>query len=199
MIGCETVEISSIPAREKQFFLKWFIDYYRLKNNEVKWFLEYLLNNEDVLDRICFTGRVEGCPRAIVMQVIDFGEVSFKFIKGPVVTTDVDKSFHDLRMKKEIPMFIQIDFLQATHPPFYWFLLEDNPFLPPHIKGMNPGEFRDKQGVYEKPYGDPEENLKQKIVDYKKAIDKALDARDEEEFYRLTNQLRILEREGHLK
>lgn len=112
-------------------------------------------------------------------------EVPFRFYKENVMTTDAEKSFHDIRLNKQQDLFIQLNFRSAYSSPEYAAVLESNPHLPKDL-------FENKQDQ-----GMAEKILEHAISTFRrekllKDIDEALHRHDKETFEKLSRQLNQL-------
>lgn len=97
---------SSVPIIDKKTFVRWFLKNFQLKRRECVWILNYLLSNDNLLENIHFVEEAHYCPRAIVMSSVDSNGVPFRFYKGNIMTSDAEKSFHDLRLHPNESMYI---------------------------------------------------------------------------------------------
>ena len=137
------------------------------------------------MEKVHFVEQAQYCPRGIIMSTHCVEEVPFRFYKENVMTTDAEKSFHDIRLNKDEELFIQLNFRSAYQSPQYAAVLESNPFMPEHL---NENE-KDKE-------------IAEQILDYSiqrfqkekllHLIDQALDQQDKEMFQTLTHQLKQL-------
>jgi uncharacterized protein YpiB (UPF0302 family) len=121
----------------------------------------------------------------MVMSTHCVDDVPFRFYKESVMTTDAEKSFHDIRLNRDEDIYIQLNFRASFHSPQYVAVLEENPYAPKHLQ------------VNEKDKIIAEQFLEKSLHDFQKErlmklIDEALDRQDEQEFKRLTEQLRRL-------
>ncbi|MFP7169397.1 ReoY family proteolytic degradation factor [Terribacillus sp. 7520-G] len=182
----------SVTMQDKKTFIRWFLDNYQLKRRESVWILNYLINHDSFLDNVHFIREARFSPRGIIISAHCSDEVPFRFYKDNIVTTDAEKSFHDIRMNKKDPVYIQLNFKNSHQSMEYVAVLEDNPFLP------------------EDHYVTKEDRqLAAKLLDashyqYKKkklqeAIDLALDKRDEDKFRLLSKAMRQLKEEAEDK
>ena len=101
------------------------------------------------------------------------------------MTTDAEKSFHDIRLNRDEEIFIQLNFKSAYSSHQFVAVLEENPYMP---KSSSFSE-KDQQLV--------EEFLDETILIFQrerllKLIDEALDQHDEEAFRLLTEKLNEL-------
>ena len=62
------------------------------------------------MEKVHFVEQAEFCPRGIIMSTHCVDEVPFRFYKENVMTTDAEKSFHDIRLNKQQDLFIQLNF-----------------------------------------------------------------------------------------
>lgn len=181
---------SPVSTHDKKSFIYWFLDTYRLKQRESTWILKYLIHHTDILERVHFVQNARLCPRGITISTSCSEEVPFCFYKDHLVTTDVDKTFHDIRLNKEQPVYIQLNFENCYQNAFYTAVLEENPFEP-----------EQRSDVDEK-Y--TEELLNKILLDYKinkynKNINSALDSSNKADFYYWSNLLNKLLIEHQVK
>ncbi|MBU5466595.1 ReoY family proteolytic degradation factor [Virgibacillus sp. MSJ-26] len=119
-----------VSVSDKKNFIRWFLNNYQLKKRESVWILNYLLNHDEVLTHVHFVRDARFSPRGIIMTCYCSSEVPFRFNKKQIVTTDADKSFHDIRLNQNEPLYIQLNFKNANQNPIYARVLEDNPHHP---------------------------------------------------------------------
>ena len=50
------------------------------------------------------------------------------------MTTDAEKSFHDIRLNRDEDIYIQLNFKSSFQNANYVAVLEENPYLPKHIE-----------------------------------------------------------------
>lgn len=157
-----------------------------MKKRESVWILNYILNHRQVLEKVHFVRDVKFCPRGIVITSQCSSEVPFRFYKNHLVTTDADKSFHDIRLNQNEELYIQLNFSKSHQHSYYASILEENPYVP------NDYFVTKKDKLLAKKI------LDQTVFDYRKKslqikIDQALDELDQEKFIELSNQLKELE------
>ncbi|SES80429.1 Uncharacterized protein YpiB, UPF0302 family [Oceanobacillus limi] len=176
-----------ISVKDKKSFIQWFLNNYQLKKRESVWILNYLINHQELLSNVHFVRDAKFCPRSIIISSHCSKEVPFRFYKDHLVTTDPEKSFHDIRLNQKDPLYIQLNFKKAHQNTLYAAVLEDNPFVP------------DEYFITRK-----DKDLAQRLLDYSlrsfkekdllKKIDLALDEKREEEFHKLVKELKSLEK-----
>lgn len=176
---------SSVPIIDKKTFVRWFLKNFQLKRRECVWILNYLLSNDSLLENIHFVEEAHYCPRAIVMSSVDSNGVPFRFYKGNIMTSDAEKSFHDLRLNPNESMYIQLNFPNIPPSGQYLAVLEENPYMPKYLH------------ISEKDRLIAEEMLNNSMLAFQeekllKEIDDALDKGDKERFYKLSNLLQAL-------
>ena len=176
---------SSIPILEKKTFIRWFLKNHQLKRRECVWILNYLLSNDRLLENVHFVEEAHYCPRAMVMSSVEHNGVPFRFYKGNVMTSDAEKSFHDLRLNPDESIFIQINFPNIPPHLQYLAVLEENPYMPKTLH------------ISEKDRIIAEQLLKNSMMAFQeekilREIDEALDAGDKERFFELSNLLQAL-------
>lgn len=174
-----------VTVNEKKEFIRWFLNEYQLKRRECIWILNFLMSNDSLLEKVHFVDQVKYCPRGIVMSTTCIDEVPFRFYKQSVMTTDAEKSFHDLRINHTEEIYIQLNFKDGKRSYQYIAVLEENPYIPVNKKLME----KDQELV--------ESFLDYTLITYRKnelmkQIDEALDQKDQALFERLVNDLKIL-------
>ncbi|WP_077621742.1 ReoY family proteolytic degradation factor [Sediminibacillus massiliensis] len=175
-----------ISIKDKKEFIRWFLRNYQLKRRESVWILNYLINHEKLLEKVHFIREARYCPRGIVISSYCSEEAPFRFYKNHIVTTDAEKSFHDIRLNRKEPVYIQLNFKNSHQCASYVAVLEDNPFLPDDYFITEKDQIAAKDLLESSIF----ETQKEKI---QKKIDYALDNRDKEEFQRLSISLKKLE------
>lgn len=130
MIRREAEMSTSVSIQDKKAFIHWFLEHYQLKKRESVWILNYLTNHESLLANVHFIREARFCPRGIIISSKCSNDVPFRFYKDHIVTTDAEKSFHDIRLNRHEPIYIQLSFENAHQSAEYSAVLEDNPFLP---------------------------------------------------------------------
>lgn len=175
-----------VSVEDKKNFIQWFLNNYQLKKRESVWILNYLMNHDELLGQLHFVREAKFCPRGIIMTSQCSEEVAFRFYKNQLVTTDAEKSFHDIRLNKNEPLYLQLNFHKSYQNALYISVLEENPFIP------------DEYFITEKDKKIAKQILDQSLYKFQKQIiqrkiDKALDDMDEAAFLVLVNELKALE------
>ncbi|WP_101844082.1 ReoY family proteolytic degradation factor [Halobacillus sp. Marseille-P3879] len=171
-----------ISVNEKKEFVRWFLNHYQLKKRESVWILNYLMNHESLLSSVCFVEDVKLCPRGMEITAQGVKDPPFRFYKGQVMTNDAEKSFHDLRMNQDEPIYIQMNFENAHQCSMYALVLEENPYLPKdHYVNENDRE-------------EAEQLLSISLLAFKKQqleqkIDEVLQSGDQDQFKQLAEEL----------
>jgi uncharacterized protein YpiB (UPF0302 family) len=174
-----------VSVNEKKDFVKWFLGNYQLKQRECVWILNYLMSHDQLMRKVHFVEHAKYCPRGIVMSANCVKESPFHFYKQNVMTTDAEKSFHDIRLNREEDIYIQLNFKDCFKNAQYVAVVEDNPYLPKNL------ESNEKDRLI------AERVLEESIQVYQREkvlqlIDEALDRQDKEAFQQLTDRLKAL-------
>ncbi|MGE6629542.1 ReoY family proteolytic degradation factor [Bacillus sp. NPDC077027] len=174
-----------VSVNEKKEFIRWFLNHYQLKRRECVWILNYLMSHDSLMEKVHFVEQADFCPRGIIMSTHCIDEVPFRFYKENIMTTDAEKSFHDIRLNKQQDLFIQLNFRSSYHSPEYAAVLETNPHIP--------------KDLYE---NEQDKGLADKVLEHSiatfqkerlmKEIDDALDRHDQEAFNKLAKELSLL-------
>ncbi|WP_044749085.1 ReoY family proteolytic degradation factor [Bacillus alveayuensis] len=174
-----------VSVNEKKDFIRWFLNHYQLKRRECVWILNYLMSHDSLMEKVHFVEHAQYCPRGIIMSTHCVDEAPFKFYKKNVMTTDAEKSFHDIRLNKDEDLYIQLNFRLAYNSPEYAAVLEENPFVPRNFSVNKKDRLIAEKILEESIRSFQMEKLLQQIDD-------ALDRHDKEAFKRLTDQLKLL-------
>ncbi|WP_174734002.1 ReoY family proteolytic degradation factor [Mesobacillus harenae] len=175
-----------VSVNEKKDFIRWFLNHYQLKRRECVWILNYLMSHDQLMEKVHFVEKAQCCPRGLVMSTHCVDEVPFRFYKENVMTTDAEKSFHDIRLNRDEEIYIQLNFHASNKAHQYAAVLEENPYMPRQAEISE----KDKQ-IAERFLTDSIQRFqKEKLL---KLIDEALDKQDKGEFQRLSKQLNRLE------
>ncbi|UOQ85871.1 ReoY family proteolytic degradation factor [Gracilibacillus salinarum] len=177
---------TSIKVEDKKSFIQWFLGNFQLKKRESVWILNYLLNHDQLLEHVHFVLEARFCPRAMIISTHCSKEIAFRFYKKHIVTTDADKSFHDIRLHAQEPIYIQLNFKDSKQSIPYMKVLEDNPFIP------------DDYFLTKSDKRMADEWLQHSLYEYKKEmllqqINEALDEKNQELFVYYSEQLKKLE------
>ncbi|WP_078546097.1 ReoY family proteolytic degradation factor [Litchfieldia alkalitelluris] len=176
-----------VSVNEKKDFIRWFLNNYQLKRRECVWILNYLMSHDQLMKNVHFVEQAQYCPRGIIMSTHCVDDVPFRFYKENVMTTDAEKSFHDIRLNRDEDIYIQLNFRSSFHTPQYVAVLEENPYMPKHL------QVNEKDTLLAERFLEESIHIYQKEKLLKK-IDEALDQQDSTEFQRLTEQLKKLSR-----
>jgi uncharacterized protein YpiB (UPF0302 family) len=103
------------------------------------------------------------------------------------MTTDAEKSFHDIRLNRDEEIYIQLNFNASNQAHQYVAVLEENPYMPKHLQ------------INENDREVAEQFLKASIERFQRErllsqIDEALDKQDRSTFIHLTKQLNSLKK-----
>lgn len=174
-----------VSVSEKKDFVRWFLNHYQLKRREGVWILNYLMSHDQLMEKVHFVEQAQYCPRGIIMSTHCVDDVPFRFYKENIMTTDAEKSFHDIRLNRDQDIYIQLNFKGAMNTTKYVAVLEENHFIPDHLK------------INEHDQKTAEELLDYAVFKFRKeklrfAIDEALDNNDKERFLTLSSQLNEL-------
>lgn len=171
----------SISVDAKKKFILWFLENYELQLREETWLLNYLLANDEILSNIHFVEGARYCPRAIVMSAKSSLGKPFHYFKENQIIRNVERTFHDLRLHTETPVYMEIQFKDALKESAYLQVLEDNPYKPqPTIREEDSALAAQIIAASEQQF------YEQQLV---QAIDHALDTGDKEAFLQYSKKL----------
>lgn len=175
-----------VSVNEKKEFIRWFLNHYQLKRRECVWILNYLMSHDQLMKNVHFVEDAQFCPRGLVMATHCVEEAPFKFYKSNIMTTDAEKSFHDIRLNRDEDIFITLHFRAAYSSYHYAAVLERNPFIP------RSDESNENDKVL------AEKMIEEALISFQKnqllqQIDHALDENDQNAFIQLTESLKNLQ------
>jgi len=176
-----------VSVNEKKDFIRWFLNHYQLKRRECVWILNYLMSHDQLMEKVHFVDQAQYCPKGLVMSTHCVDEVPFRFYKENIMTTDAEKSFHDIRLNREEDIFIQLNFHASNKAHQYAAVLEENPYVPKNLQVSEKERLIAERFLAESIERFQKELLLQKI-------DEALDKQDEKLFLILTDQLKKMRR-----
>ncbi|MCM3236811.1 ReoY family proteolytic degradation factor [Heyndrickxia oleronia] len=174
-----------VSVNEKKDFIRWFLNHYQLKRRESVWILNYLMSHDQLMEKVHFVEEAQFCPRGLIMSTHCVDNVPFRFYKENIMTTDAEKSFHDIRLNREEDIYIQLNFKSANLSYQYAAVLEENPFMPNLLRINDEDRIVAEKFLQESILGFQREKLL-------KEIDEALDKHDLDSFNKLTEQLKQL-------
>jgi uncharacterized protein YpiB (UPF0302 family) len=176
---------STIHPNEKKAFIYWFLNQYEMKIRESNWILTYIANHPKLLKNVHFVRHTKNCPRSMLISTKCSNKVPFRFSRKQVIAEEPEKAFHDIRLNRDEPLYIQLDFLNWKQNPHYALVLEENPF---HINNKRTDADKEKADKI------IEVSLNKRKRDMLiKEIDLALDERDKIRFAKLTKELQAID------
>lgn len=174
-----------IHSHEKKAFIFWFLNQHQMKLRESNWILTYLANHNKLLRNVHFVRDAKYCPRSIIISSKDYDDTPFRFYRNEVVTTDAEKAFHDIRLNQFEPLYIELNFFNWNQSPQFAAVLEENPFLSDDYY-LTSEDREDAENITSYML---QLYRKEELV---KAIDQALDDRNQGKFILLSDELQSL-------
>lgn len=172
---------SLISTQNKKDYILWFLNNHNLDDCEGEWLLYYLLKNDDLLNRLEFVrANTPNLNRGLIINSLASRDDAVLFYKGHILTSNIDKAFHDFRMNRNSPIFIEFHYYASSSCPNYLSVLTENI----HDDQENDTFIAENLLTYLS-YKDQELKLN-------KAIDFSLDNNDKENFFKYTKQLNLL-------
>lgn len=101
--------ISTVTNDAKRQFITQFLKNYPNQPKEVIWFLNYLLSPLGYLERIHFTLDETGYAHTAIIEV-ESTIAPFLYRKNKLVTAEVERAFHNLRLFEDAPLYIECRF-----------------------------------------------------------------------------------------
>jgi uncharacterized protein YpiB (UPF0302 family) len=117
-----------ITIAEKKSFLEWFLRSYELQKREGAWLLTYLMSDDLLLDRVRFVDEmVNQHTRSLFLSTKCVNDIPFRFTKGKLVTTDVERAFHDIRLNGDEDILVKLSYKHSESCPEYAAVREVDP------------------------------------------------------------------------
>ncbi|PKR82465.1 ReoY family proteolytic degradation factor [Heyndrickxia camelliae] len=132
-----------VTVNEKKDFIRYFLNHYQLKRRESKWILEYIMKQDDLIEKLHFVDDIEGCQRAMLMSCHCVDTIPFKFFKNKSETIDAEKAFNDLRLYRDEDFYIKLNFNRKHTNSKYIRILEENPFMKEEDESPDSGAAKD--------------------------------------------------------
>ncbi|WP_332693300.1 ReoY family proteolytic degradation factor [Halalkalibacter lacteus] len=123
-----------IPVVDKKEFLKNFLQQFELKRRECAWLLNYLMSDNELMERVHFVEQAAHTPKALIISAKGVDSIPFSFHKEKHITTDAEKAFHDIRLNQTEDIYIELHFSGQRQYPPYLVVLEENPHVPENIE-----------------------------------------------------------------
>lgn len=98
---------------EKKTFVEWFLKNFDLQKRECAWLLTYLMSDAKLLQNVRFVDEIGDIKRSILMSTKCVNEVAFQFRKRKMISTDVERAFHDIRLNPNEDILIKLLFDDA--------------------------------------------------------------------------------------
>lgn len=171
----------SDTVKRKKRFLKWMKQNFYIEEEELEWFLQDLIDDEQLLTKLHFVRDIKHCPKGMIISTSGVSGLSFLFFKGEVYTEDIYTAYHELQLYRDEAFFIKVDLPHYLQNSLYSSLLED--------------EINDK--INDRVIADQllthllEEGQIERI---ESAINRALDERNYKQFIQLSNKLKQLKK-----
>ncbi|MGM8213968.1 ReoY family proteolytic degradation factor [Bacillaceae bacterium W0354] len=176
----------NVTPEKKRIFIKWFLANHSFYHREIVWLLQYVMKRDHLLNQIHFVYEAHLCPRSIVISKVQDEKRPFRFYKDHVVTTEVDKAFHDIRLNPEESLFMEFIFDGVRQSLLYANVLEDNPYLPDDYYLNN------EDYIYLEKFIETQ-TKEYEIKRLKQMIDDALDEGNEDDFLQWTDKLKNIQ------
>ncbi|PAD70647.1 hypothetical protein CHH83_02255 [Bacillus sp. 7586-K] len=176
-----------VSIKEKKEFIRYFLNSYQVKRREAVWILNYILSHDQLVEKAHFVSNAVNYSRGILISTHCVDDVPFRYYKENIMTTDAEKSFHDIRLNSEKDIYIQLNFHNKYKDYKYIGVLED-----------------EGDSIHEE-FAQGEYSIADEFIEYclhetrvnnlKEKIDKAIENSDKQKFMELTNELNLINQE----
>ncbi|WP_078554074.1 YpiB family protein [Bacillus alkalicellulosilyticus] len=177
-----------VSAVEKRNFIKWFLDNHRLKRNEARMLLEFILKNHHILENIRFTEQIKPNEKTIVISSLNSDEPGFEFYYNKRKTDDVSTALGELMANPSAKVNMIVYFYGKSMNHRYLQLIE--------IPALDNIKRHEKHQKYSKEVDLVIEKamLEKERQTLRHRIDLALDELNESLFKKLVVELKELEK-----
>lgn len=164
----------SVSVQDKRLFIQWFLQQHDMVSRESVWLLNYLMSDDEALQRIHFVEQAHHCPRAVI--IMPQGPIDFQYYSHGLLVLDAEKAFHDIRLHEQAT-YIELIFPNAMQNPHYVAVLETHTY--------GPVEAEVDYGIATLAEQLAEQYSEQQLL---QQLDEALDLGDRERFLQLSKQ-----------
>lgn len=116
-----------VTNTEKRNFLEWFLKTYELQKKECHWLLSYFMSKDNLLEKLHFVLEEDPEKRMIFMSTTCVDSISFRFSKGKLITTDVERAFHHIRLYPEEEIYVMLAYENVESCSQYAAVREEAP------------------------------------------------------------------------
>src|SRR5699024_632022 len=102
-----------ISVHDKVRFINWFLRNFQLKKRESVTIINNLIKHNYILKHVQFMIELKYCTRSNIISKQYFNDIPFQIYKNNIVTTNPEKSFHDIRLYRDESLFIHLNFKGA--------------------------------------------------------------------------------------
>ncbi len=95
---------------QKKRYIRWFLDTYELKNPRTAKILNFIANNDELLQKIYFVEDVRRLPNALIISSTDASTVSFLCRIDDCYYEDIDEVIQILNTEPPEELFIRLSF-----------------------------------------------------------------------------------------
>lgn len=175
--------METVTLEKKKAFIKWILNAYQFSHRGSVWIFNYCLTHDNTLENLHFVEKANQTPNGIQFSLKGSSNPPISYYENEeLIETDPEKVFHKVRLDlRKTNIYVEILFDEI--PSAYYTVLEENPYRRENEKIPKAIE---KQ-IDELLGGILRKNEEQMIQNQ---INEALDRRDEELFFELTNMIR---------
>lgn len=95
---------------QKKRYVRWFLDTYELKNPRTAKILNFIANDDELLQKIYFVEDVRRLPNALIVSATDASTVSFLCRINDVYYEDIDELIKVLEVEPPEELFVRLSF-----------------------------------------------------------------------------------------
>ena len=167
----------------KKEYIQWFLNRHHLKSPETSAILQYILENDQLLDRVSIVEDIRYLPDAILVSATDADTVSYLLRLNNTYFEYVQDFLAHLRAFPPDELFVRLSFNKDI--VCYHCKNRQSEY---NTNNSMTDEIWDIVARLEEDFGAREKQLKELL----KLIDNSLDIGNQAEFYRLTSEYRRL-------
>lgn len=173
-----------IALKSKQKFLSFLLENFLEKEDELTWFIQYLLKEDTLLENSHFIEEINEVPKGLFFNFSSL-EKKVILLKDAHFYLDLHQIFHEVRLHEKDDLYIEVKFANRWENAFYLAILEDNPYFPwnNQVKKQVEEEVEDAF-------------LKEELTILKEKLDATLRLGDKKEFENLVKIYKELKKES---
>lgn len=119
--------------QRKRDLLQWIVNNFVHENPSINYLINYISENEELLDRIEFSDASRYAPRGLYISYVRNQQNPFIYFKNQLSYTQSEQAFHDLRLnaqRNNTVFYVEFDLPNINEVLYQANLFVENPYRP---------------------------------------------------------------------